>query len=73
MPTKKHSMQSKALSIRHRFKQQTVTLRNSLNKLVDEWRENRDMVSREASEKLAGGIESFVEEQDSWKKKQDYE
>ncbi|TCS41993.1 hypothetical protein [Reinekea marinisedimentorum] len=56
-----------------RFKQQTVKLRNELNKLVDEWRENRDVVSKAASEKLAGGFESFVEEQDSWKKKQDYE
>lgn len=55
------------------FKQQTVKIRNELNKLVDEWRESREVVSKAASEKLAGGMESFVEEQDSWKKKQDYE
>ena len=56
-----------------RFKQQTVKIRNELNKLVDEWRENRDTESQAASAKLAGGMESFVEEQDSWKKKQTYD
>lgn len=55
------------------FKQRAVELRNTMNKMVSEWRESREEVSKAASEKLAGGMESYVEEQDSWKKKQHYE
>lgn len=55
------------------FKQESVKIRSKLNNVIDEWRASREGSSKEASEKLAGEMESLVDDQDSWKKKQDYE
>lgn len=55
------------------FKQESVKIRSELNKVIDDWRASRETGSREASEKLADQMESLVDDQDSWKKKQDYE
>jgi len=55
------------------FKQESVKIRNELNKVINDWRASREQTSHEASGKLADEMESLVDDQDSWKKKQTYE
>jgi hypothetical protein len=55
------------------FKQESVKIRSELNKVIDDWRASRETGSKEASDKLADQMESLVDDQESWKKKQDYE
>lgn len=55
------------------FKQEATKLRAKLNKLIEEWRASRETDSAKASNKLAGEMADMVDDQDSWKKKKDYE
>ncbi|EAR08555.1 hypothetical protein [Reinekea blandensis] len=55
------------------FRQETVNIRSKLNQVVEDWRQSRESLSKAASEKLAGEMESLVDDQESWKKKQTYE
>ncbi|WP_196157707.1 hypothetical protein [Reinekea sp. G2M2-21] len=55
------------------FKQEVVKIRALLNKAIEDWRSSREADSAKASQKLAGEMESLVDDQDSWKKKQTYE
>lgn len=55
------------------FKQESMKIRANLNHVIDEWRSSREINSQEAAEKLSDQMSEFVEDQDSWKKKQTYE
>ena len=55
------------------FNQESVKIRAEMNKVVEEWRSSRDEQSRASGDKLAGEIESLVEDQESWKKKHTYD
>lgn len=55
------------------FKQESMKIKASLNQITEMWRESREQASKIGAEKLAGELEHFVEDQDSWKKKQTYE
>lgn len=55
------------------FKQQDMKLRNDLNRVIAQWRESREEASKASSTKLAESMENLVEDQESWKKKHDYE
>lgn len=60
-------------SLASQFNQESVKLRSQLDKITEEWRESRKSASEAASTKLAGEMESLVDDQESWKKKHDYE
>lgn len=55
------------------FKQEEMALRNQLNSAKQQWQEYRTQLSSTQAEKLAEGMESMVEDQDSWKKKNVYD
>ncbi|MFQ3229284.1 hypothetical protein [Reinekea sp.] len=55
------------------FQQQNLVLRNSLNKLIEDWRSSREDFSKKNAERLAGQVGEMVIEEDSWKKKQSYD
>lgn len=55
------------------FKQEGFKIRSELNQLIDQWRDTREQKNTTASEKLAGEMETMVGDQESWKKKHDYE
>jgi tetratricopeptide (TPR) repeat protein len=55
------------------FQQQSLVIRNSLEKLIEDWRSSREDFSKRNSEKLADQVGNMVTEEDSWKKKQSYD
>lgn len=55
------------------FKQEEVLMRSQLNTTKQEWQEYRQERSSMQAEKLAEDMESMVEDQDSWKKKNVYD
>ncbi|WP_108125202.1 hypothetical protein [Saccharospirillum mangrovi] len=55
------------------FKQEELALRNQLGMAKQQWQDHRQEMSSSQAEKLAEGMESLVEDQDSWKKKNVYD
>ena len=55
------------------FKHESVKIRALLNRAIEDWRASRETDNKAAADKLAGEMESLVDDQDSWKKKQTYE
>lgn len=55
------------------FKQESMKIRASLNQVIEAWRISREQSSKLGTDKLADEMSEFVDDQDSWKKKQTYE
>lgn len=55
------------------FKQEEIAMRNQLGTAKQQWQDHRQEMSSAQAGKLAEGIESLVEDQDSWKKKNVYD
>lgn len=55
------------------FQQQYLVIRNSLEKLIENWRSSREDFSKKNAAKLADQVGDMVTDEDSWKKKQNYD
>ena len=55
------------------FKQDEIGLRKRLDDVVSKWRAHRAQLSKGQSAKLAEGVGSLIEDQESWKKKNVYD